>query len=59
MMRMSEGQLQHLHNVAITFQEESINNEVWTIRGVYADMSIAASNLVLVELAMRQMEKMI
>jgi hypothetical protein len=56
---MTEGQLQHLHDLAIKFQEESLDTDVWTIRHTYASMSIAASNLVLIELAARQMEKVL
>lgn len=60
MQRMSDTDLYLLHNTAIEKQEQSLSYSPFTApetMAACATISIAASNLVLIELALRQLEK--
>lgn len=56
-MRMSKGQLDHLHDVSVKYQElsESVGNRT-DVTATYAARSLAASNLILIELALQHLE---
>ncbi|MCK9593065.1 MAG: hypothetical protein M0Q91_13755 [Methanoregula sp.] len=57
MMRMTDGQLDKIHNRAIQLKEKSDLYPGTAAGNAYACQSIAASNLVIIELLLRQGEK--
>jgi hypothetical protein len=55
---MSKGQLDHLHDVSVKYQElsESIGNGI-DVTTTYTARSLAASNLILIEIVLQYLEK--